>query len=360
LATDEDREGEAISWHLTEVLKPSIPIKRAVFHEITPEAIEHAFSSCREIDLNLVQAQETRRVLDRLAGYTMSPLLWKKIARGLSAGRVQSVAMSVVLHRELERLRFLRAEYHYCTVHFTSDNGKKFVGTLAAVNGVRLLRGSDFEDETGKLSAAAEKKGLRLFDEKGMKQLVSRLQCESAKVSTVEKKRTTRNPPVPLITSTLQKECGNKLGMGAGRCMRVAQKLYENGHITYMRTDNPSLSGQAVKACREAFKDLYGADTLRKGASGKRGSKPKAAQAAHEAIRPAGTSFRRPEELTELEADEQAVYSLIHRWTLATQMVPALLDQTAVKITVPCEADVAEFKATGNVVVDPGFLRAYR
>lgn len=366
LATDEDREGEAISWHLTEVLKPSVPIKRAVFHEITPEAIEHAFRNCREIDLNLVQAQETRRVLDRLAGYTMSPLLWKKIAKGLSAGRVQSVAMSAIVRRELARLCFVIAQYSSCTVRFAAaETEKGFVASLSTLDGVRMVKGNDFDDNTGQLNENVCAKGVKVYNRQAMEALVESLALDEATIKTVEKKRTTRNPPAPLITSTLQQECGNKLGLGAGRTMRVAQKLYENGHITYMRTDNPTLSEQAVLACRDAVKDLYGADYVWDGQGGPRGPKPKAAQAAHEAIRPAGSTFTQPENLPpDLEEEEVAVYSLIFRRTLASQMTSAKLDQTTIKIQVPFknepDSNAAEFKATGSVVVNPGFLKAYQ
>lgn len=365
LATDEDREGEAISWHLTEVLKPSVPVKRAVFNEITPDAIEHAFQNCRDIDLNLVQAQETRRVLDRLAGYTMSPLLWKKIAKGLSAGRVQSVAMSAIVRREMARVVFVKAHYCGCSARFTvPGTDTTFVGVLSAVDGTRMVRGSDFNDRTGELTDGARDKAIRVFSKQGMETFCESLDFETATIRCVDKKRTTRNPPAPLITSTLQQECGNKLGMGAGKTMRIAQKLYENGLITYMRTDNPSLSEQALKACRDVIQELYGEQYVRKGPGSSRGGKPKAAQAAHEAIRPAGSSFTEPSKLTNLDNEEHAVYSLIFRRTLASQMTSAKLDQTTVRIDVPVKAGSAggpaEFKATGSVVDNPGFLRAYQ
>lgn len=364
LATDEDREGEAISWHLTEVLKPSVPIKRAVFHEITPEAIDHAFHNFRDIDLNLVQAQETRRVLDRLAGYTMSPLLWKKIAKGLSAGRVQSVAMSVIVRRELARLSFVKAQYCGCTAKFLlKDGDKSFVAALSAVDGVRMVRGSDFDDNTGQLCENARSKGINAYNALTLKEMMDTLEMHSASVKSVEKKRTTRNPPPPLITSTLQQECGNKFGFGAGRTMRIAQKLYENGYITYMRTDNPTLSEQALAACRACVESMYGTEYVWDGQP--RGPRPKAAQAAHEAIRPAGSIFTKPEDLpSNLEEDDVTVYSLIFRRTLASQMVSAKLDSTTIKIHVPSNAkgpcDSVEFKATGSVVVNPGFLKAYK
>eukprot|EP00177_Eucheuma_denticulatum_P004940 GFKZ01008972.1.p1 GENE.GFKZ01008972.1~~GFKZ01008972.1.p1 ORF type:complete len:1015 (+),score=141.16 GFKZ01008972.1:115-3045(+) len=361
LATDEDREGEAISWHLTEVLKPSVPVKRAVFHEITPDAIEHAFDHCRDIDMRLVEAQETRRVLDRLAGYTMSPLLWKKIARGLSAGRVQSVAMSVVVKREIERLKFRKATFCGCSAHFGPKGALE--ASLSTVDGKRLVRGSDFDPHTGHLKDIVAAKGFWRFDRGSMKALCERMELQEAVVKSVEKKRTTRNPPLPFITSTLQQECGNKFGMGVGKTMRIAQQLYENGYITYMRTDNPSLSEQAVEACRGAVTELYGETFLWKGDGARRGAKPKGAQAAHEAIRPAGSRFLKPDELPDVEPEVRSVYNLIYRRTICSQMNSAKLDQTAIKVEVPLSAEgpgqVAEFKATGSMVVEPGFLQAY-
>lgn len=362
LATDDDREGEAISWHLTEVLKPEIPVKRAVFHEITTDAIHRAFANCRDVDLNLVQAQEARRVLDRLAGYTMSPLLWKKIARGLSAGRVQSVAMSVIVRREQERLRFCVASYCGAVGTFTVGS-KTFNALLAAVDNKRLVKGSDFEDETGDLTPEAREKGVRRFDHDSIQVFCESLDRGSAVVRSVDRKQVTRNPPLPLITSTLQQECGNKLGMGAGRTMRVAQKLYEHGHITYMRTDNPTLSDQAVDSCREAVTRFYGKESLWDGKGNPRKSKPKASQAAHEAIRPAGSNFLRPEEIEGLSEEERAVYRIIFRRTLASQMACAKLAQTTVKIEVPLLGKEvgknAEFRTTGSVVITPGFLQVF-
>lgn len=363
LATDDDREGEAISWHLTEVLKPAVPVKRAVFHEITPDAIHHAFANCRDINLNLVQAQETRRVLDRLAGYTMSPLLWKKIAKGLSAGRVQSVAMSVIVRREMHRLKFKQANYCSATVNY-SVNDRELTAHLSTVDGVRLVKGSDFVDDTGRIDDDAVQKGLWCFDSKAMTAFCNRLNWKCSKVHSVECRRTTRLPPSPLITSTLQQECGNKLGMGAGRTMRIAQKLYENGLITYMRTDNPTLSDQAVASCRQAVQKMYGKEYLRDSKTASSKSRPKAAQAAHEAIRPAGASFKHPNDLPNLDSDEHAMYSIIYRRTLASQMSSAQLDLTTVKIMVPLsgkgDGKLAEFRASGSVIVNSGFLSVYQ
>ncbi|KAI0559461.1 DNA topoisomerase I Mitochondrial [Gracilaria domingensis] len=362
LATDDDREGEAISWHLTEVLKPRVPVKRAVFQEITPGAILQAFSNCRQVDMNLVSAQETRRVLDRLAGYTMSPLLWKKIARGLSAGRVQSVAMSVIVKREIDRLRFRAASYCGATATFLGSSSP-INATLSSIDGVRMVKGSDFADETGELTQTARDKALPPFHHDRMQTLCDSLDRQNARVKSVVNRNTLRHPPLPLITSTLQQECGNQFGFGAGRTMRVAQKLYENGLITYMRTDNPKLSDSAVESCREAVERLHGKDMLRDQDTKTRRAKTKAAQAAHEAIRPAGTKFKEPHELTELDKDEHAVYSLIFRRTLASQMCSAKLHKTTIKIDVPILGDEAhsmvEFRASGTTVIHPGFLKAY-
>lgn len=395
LATDDDREGEAISWHLLQVLKPSIPVHRAVFHEITPDAVRSAFNNFRELDIALVDAQETRRVLDRLAGYTMSPLLWKKIARGLSAGRVQSVAMAEIVRRERQRLEFVAAQYSSACVTLAVSGGhasKKEVGqsmsfdaTLTSVDGVRIVKGSDFDDNTGKLNSTMDPSSVLVFNTRQMQRLCEALQnnAENVIVTQVDCRKSTRNPPPPLITSTLQQECGNRLGMGAGRTMAIAQRLYETGVITYMRTDNPTLSDDAVAIARIKIKQLYGEESLWDGSGRTRTSskKPKAAQAAHEAIRPAGSDFIHPDILTSLDDAERAVYTIIYRRALASQMAPAKLDQTTVRLTarVPkafmagdSETDLAdlnndnedkatvEFKATGSVIVEPGFLQLYQ
>jgi DNA topoisomerase I len=364
LATDEDREGEAISWHLVQVLKPTVPIRRAVFHEITLDAIVAGIAAGRDIDHNLVQAQETRRILDRLAGYTMSPLLWKKIARGLSAGRVQSVALAVIVRRELERLSFVPAEYSDASAVFTlvsSTDGhpQSISAALVAVDGNRIARSSDFDPETGKLYASAASKGVVVLSKTDVSSLLDSV--SSAIVGGVQKSRVKKNPPSPFITSTYQQEAGNKLGMSASRAMRVAQKLYENGHITYMRTDNPGLSEQAEGAARAAVVDRYGTDYLA-GADAKPVKQPKGAQAAHEAIRPAGTAFVSPENMTLEDSDEKSVYALIYRRTLASQMALAQYDTTTITIDVELSGGdmaAAVFRATGRVIVFAGYLRAY-
>ncbi len=362
LATDDDREGEAISWHLLEVLKPQVPVRRAVFHEITHDAVQSGLDSTRDLDMNLVQAQETRRVLDRLVGYTMSPLLWKKIARGLSAGRVQSVAMAQLVRREYARLRFIPSQYLSCAATLSSvksDDDSVVSANLAAVDGIRLARGADFDGETGNLRDDLKSGSLHNFAPETLRDLVSRATDKTATVSAVERRSASRNPQLPLITSTLQQECGNKLGMGAGRTMRAAQRLYENGYITYMRTDNPVMSEAAVTAARDAIISDFGKEFVNK-ELGKPLKKPKAAQAAHEAIRPAGNSFKKPGD-TDLEGDELKVYDLIYRRTLASQMTPAKVDTTKVSFDISVEDPHGElrmltFRATGSIIVFPGFL----
>lgn len=361
LATDEDREGEAISWHLVELLKPDVPVRRAVFHEITPEAVKAGVASTRDIDLALVQAQETRRVLDRLAGYTMSPLLWRKIAKGLSAGRVQSVAMALIVRRELERLRFVNAEYVSSDSRFSAGD-RELEASLLTVDGVRLAKRTDFDEEMGGLKDGVDPNSLLWCTVDELQVLLDKCDPSPAVVTSVDRKRKSRNAPIPLITSTLQQECGNKLGMGAGRTMRAAQKLYESGFITYHRTDNPMLSDQAVTATRDAVEKLYGAENLGSAESAVKKSAaktPKGAQAAHEAIRPAGTEFVLPEDAKLEEMDQYRVYELIFRRTLASQMAPAAVDTTAIALEKTFDGGKAlSFKATGSVIVFPGHLLA--
>lgn len=365
LATDDDREGEAISWHLLEVLKPKVPVHRAVFHEITPQAIQTAFENFRTLDMALVDAQETRRILDRLAGYTMSPLLWKKIARGLSAGRVQSVAMSAVVRREIQRLQFRAAQYFDCVATFRTHGSKSsFSATLSSVSGIRLVRGADFDDSTGQLKSSLDRSLVKVFSCARMRELSASIYAAKvAHVLSIDCKRTSRHPPLPLITSTLQQECGNRLGMGAGKTMSVAQKLYETGVITYMRTDNPALSTEGVAACRNTIAGVYGSEALWNGEGPLRSGKPKAAQAAHEAIRPTGDRFPTPEELVSLSDEERAVYAIIYRRTLGSQMMSAKLDQTSIIFRVDLDEGStesrAEFRASGSVVVEAGFLKVH-
>ena len=349
LATDEDREGESISWHLTQVLKPKVKSSRMVFHEITKEAILEALEHRRKVDDKLVRAQETRRILDRLFGYTLSPLLWKKIAYGLSAGRVQSPAVRLLVIRERERRAFVPAVYW--DLKATLEHQRQaFDAQLIALGGKRLATGKDFDERTGKLEAG---KDVVLLAGAAAEALVARLRKEPWQVATAEEKPFTRRPAPPFITSTLQQEANRKLRLGARDAMRVAQKLYEEGFITYMRTDSVHLSKQALTAARECVERLYGdqylPDRPRNYVTGS-----KSAQEAHEAIRPAGSHFRTPEE-TGLSGREFALYDLIWKRTVASQMPDAKLTS----LTVTFDVADATFRASGKRIDFPGFLRAY-
>lgn len=347
LATDEDREGESISWHLLEVLKPRVPVRRMVFHEITREAIRRALESPRDLDERLVRAQETRRILDRLVGYGLSPLLWKKIAFGLSAGRVQSVAVDVIVRRERERMAFRKATYWDLLA--TLEKGERFDARLVEVGGTRVASGKDFDERTGRLKAEGE---VLQLDEAKARALAERLRDLPFVVLEVEEKPITRKPPPPLITSTLQQEANRKLGMSAQETMRVAQSLYERGLITYMRTDSVHLSTEAIAAARRCVEDRFGREFLSPGVRQYRTS-TKAAQEAHEAIRPS-TDFTAPRD-TGLTGRDYDLYELIWMRTLATQMADARQTQIAVRIG----AGDAVFVASGMRIVFPGFLRAY-
>lgn len=349
LATDEDREGESISWHLLEVLKPKMPIKRMVFHEITKEAIHEALENCRDVDHKLVRAQETRRILDRLVGYTLSPLLWKKIAYGLSAGRVQSVAVRLVVQRERERRAFHRGTY-WDLKALLSHNKGEFEAQLMSVAGKKLATGKDFDETTGQI---AKNRDVLLLNENQAEELVKKITGKTWTVSDIEEKPTTRRPYPPFITSTLQQEGNRKLGWTARDTMRVAQSLYENGFITYMRTDSVSLSGQAIGASRACVERMYGTEYLSPSPR-QFSSKSKGAQEAHEAIRPAGGHFRTPQE-TGLSGRELALYDLIWKRTVATQMADAKQTQISASITV----EEAVFRASGKRIDFPGFFRAY-
>lgn len=355
LATDEDREGEAISWHLTQILKPDVPVKRMVFREITQEAIEEALKHFRDIDMNLVNAQETRRIIDRLAGYTISPLLWKKISPGLSAGRVQSVAVRFMVERERERMKFRSARYWdlKAQLHKIEDE-HIFEADLTHLDGKRLASGKDFDENTGKLK---KPKKVVLLDDKSASQLRDDLDKAEWNVSRVDKNRQKRNPSAPFITSTLQQEANRKFGYSAKYTMQIAQKLYENGYITYMRTDSTNLSGQAINAARNAVKEEYGDDYLFKRARNY-SSKSKGAQEAHEAIRPSGSSFTKPDKAG-LGGPEFKLYDLIWKRTIATQMSEAVLEFTNVTIEAKAGGKVAEFKTSGKKIIFPGFFRAY-
>lgn len=355
LATDEDREGEAISWHLTEILKPDVPVKRMVFREITKEAIQEALGNFRDIDMNLVNAQEARRIIDRLAGYTVSPLLWKKIAPKLSAGRVQSVAVRFLVDRERERMKFRSARYWDLKAQLHKQNDKHiFEADLTYLDGKRLASGKDFDEHTGKLK---KPKKVVLLDDQSATKLRDDLEKATWKISSVEKNRQKRNPSAAFITSTLQQEANRKLGFSAKQTMGVAQKLYENGHITYMRTDSARLSGQAISAARQAVKDEYGEDYLF-GRVRNYGGGSKGAQEAHEAIRPAGSYFKKPEEAG-LRGAQFKLYDLIWKRTIATQMEQAELEFTNVKIEAEANGTTAEFRTSGKKIVFPGFFRAY-
>jgi DNA topoisomerase-1 len=358
LATDEDREGESIAWHLHEVLKPKIPVKRMVFHEITKSAIQAAIASPREIDRRLVEAQEARRILDRLYGYGVSPVLWKKIATGLSAGRVQSVATRIVVERERERMRFVRASYWDLEGTFEAagaDPSEPFTATLVALDGQRLATGKDF-GEDGK----TKKKDVEVLDEGGAHALAEALKDARFQVRSVERKPYTRRPSPPFMTSTLQQEAGRKLRFAAQRTMRAAQRLYEGGYITYMRTDSTTLSDAALKATRGQIGQLYGPSYLPAKAR-RYAKKVKNAQEAHEAIRPAGDDFRKPEQVSrELGADEGRLYELIWKRTMASQMEDAKGETLVVRIRGDLEdGRTVELSVSGRTILFPGFLRAY-
>ena len=363
LATDEDREGEGIAWHILEVLKPKVPVKRMVFHEITKEAIEDALTNFRDINMHLVDAQETRRVIDRLAGYTISPLLWKKIAPGLSAGRVQSVAVELIVQRERERMRFRSGSYwDLRAVVRKSGEKMAFTADLQYLDGTRLATGKDFDESTGKLS---KPKSVILLDEKQAKALQSVLKSGNWLVSDLDTTTQERSPGPPFTTSTLQQESNRKFGMSAKDTMRTAQKLYEEGFITYMRTDSTSLSGQAINAARFAVETMYGSEYLYKTVRSY-SKKAKGAQEAHEAIRPAGSHFKTPQD-SGLSGRELKLYDLIWKRTIASQMANARLEFTNVTITASIDSakndeikfKEATFRASGKKILFPGYFRAY-
>lgn len=352
LATDEDREGESISWHLVEALKPKVPLKRMVFHEITKEAIEEAVHNFRDIDENLVRAQEARRILDRLVGYTLSPLLWKKVTYGLSAGRVQSVAVRLISEREHERLRFHKSEY-WGLLAKNKKGEAAFEAKVYSLEGKKVASGKDFDPATGRLLEAKEKDSLHLTEDLA-KNWASRLRNEKWTVKDVEEKPVSRKPAPPFITSTLQQEANRKLGMSSRETMQVAQKLYERGFITYMRTDSTNLSQQAIAGARAAVQRIFGKDYLPKEPRIYSGKKVKGAQEAHEAIRPAGNQMALPDE-TGLSGELYKLYELIWKRTIASQMVNAEQKQVSVKLDV----GPALFTASGMTIVFPGFLKAY-
>lgn len=357
LATDEDREGESIAWHLTEVLKPKIDVKRMVFHEITEPAIRNAFDHPREIDRRLVDAQEARRILDRLYGYEVSPVLWRRVRQGLSAGRVQSVAVRIIVERERERIRFRAAGYWDIEGSFSprTDAELAFPAALVAVDGKRVASGSDF-DELGRQI----RDDVVVLDEHAATALVKRLNGSAFAVRTVESKPYRRSPYPPFRTSTLQQEAARKLRFSASRTMSVAQRLYEAGYITYMRTDSTALSEAALAAARTQISQLYGSEYLPKQARTYT-NKVKNAQEAHEAIRPAGDRFRTPEQVTrDLGRDEAQLYDLVWKRTVASQMTDATGESVQVRLgATASDGTDAEFGASGRTITFPGFLRAY-
>ncbi len=357
LATDEDREGEAIAWHLLEALQPRIPVKRMVFHEITKEAIQRAVVDTRELDTRLVDAQETRRILDRLYGYEVSPVLWRKVRQGLSAGRVQSVATRMVVERERERMAFVAASYWDVEAEVTPRASREpFTARLTGVDGRKVATGRDFGDD-GRLKSTAVH-----LDQAAAHEIAGGLREAEVTVTDVAEKPYTRRPAAPFTTSTLQQEASRKLRMSSKHAMRVAQRLYENGYITYMRTDSVTLSGAAVSAARRQARDLYGADYV-PGSPRVYTAKVKNAQEAHEAIRPAGDHFRTPAQVAgELRGEDFALYELIWKRTIASQMTDARGSTATVKLGAAlglARAGTVELSASGTVITFRGFLAAY-
>ena len=356
LATDEDREGEAISWHVCEILKPKVPVKRLVFHEITHEAIEEALENWRDLDLKLVEAQEGRRVLDRLVGYEISPILWKKVMPRLSAGRVQSVATRLVVERERARMAFRRASYWDIEGEFGAQ-GEVFPARLLSVDGRKVAQSRDFDAGTGKLSEDADVVHL---DEQAARTLAGDLVGRDFQVASVESKSFQERPKPPFITSTLQQEAGRKLRFSSARTMQVAQRLYENGYITYMRTDSTNLSEQAIQATRAQILEMYGKEYL-PDAPRSYQRKVKNAQEAHEAIRPAGDTIRTPDEIkSELTSDEAKVYDLIWKRTVACQMENARAKRVTLQLaTQTADGRTILFTASGKTYEFVGFRKAY-
>ncbi|MGO0576497.1 type I DNA topoisomerase [Ornithinimicrobium panacihumi] len=368
LATDEDREGEAIAWHLLEVLKPKVPVRRMVFHEITKEAIQHAVNNTRDLDMNTVDAQESRRILDRLYGYEVSPVLWRKVKQGLSAGRVQSVATRMIVERERERMAFRSASYWDVEGDFApagsgASASNPFTARLSALDGAKVATGRDFRDD-----GTLRTKGAVHLDAAGAQAVADGTRQGDVVVSSVSEKPYTRRPSAPFITSTLQQEASRKLRMNAQATMRTAQRLYEGGYITYMRTDSTTLSASATSAARSQARDMYGAEYVPD--SPRVYGKAKGAQEAHEAIRPAGERFRTPAQVAgELRGPEYALYELIWKRTVASQMADAKGSTATVKLTATLPEGTrggdgtaytsAEFSASGTVITFRGFLAAY-
>jgi DNA topoisomerase I len=354
LATDEDREGESIAWHLLEVLKPNVPVRRMAFHEITKKAIQEAITHPREIDQRLVDAQEARRILDRLYGYEVSPVLWKKVMPKLSAGRVQSVSTRIIVERELARMRFVAAGYWDIEGQFKTKAGELFPANLVSVDGKRIATGKDFDD-LGTLGNS----GAFVLAEEAARVLAKALEESSFSVASVEQKPNRRTPPPPFMTSTLQQEAGRKLRFSSARTMRAAQDLYEAGLITYMRTDSTTLSETALNAARTLIKELYGDEYL-PDKPRIYANKVKNAQEAHEAIRPAGDRFKSLDEVERAVGSDQAkLYELIWKRTVASQMADARGQSVKLTLVADANGQRCEFTVTGNTITFPGFLRAY-
>ena len=362
LATDEDREGEAIAWHLVQTLKPKVPVKRMVFHEITKEAIKASLDNTRDVDDDMVDAQETRRILDRLYGYELSPVLWRKVGPGLSAGRVQSVATRLIVERERERMAFVRAPYWDVTATLEAPdadgNNVAFDSRMVSLGGCRLAGSKDFGAD-GKLTAAGAKDQVVQLDEAQASAIAQALEFATFTVASMETKPYRRRPVPPFTTSTLQQTAGNRLGMSSRQTMRAAQGLYENGYITYMRTDSVTLSQEAIAAAREAVVKHFGENYL-SDAPKQYATKTAGAQEAHECIRPAGAKFRDPAEIaSKVPADQLKLYTLIWQRTLACQMVDATGSTATVRLSAPTESNgEAMFQASGTVIEFPGFMKA--
>ena len=362
LATDEDREGEAIAWHLVQTLKPKVPVKRMVFHEITKEAIKASLDNTRDVDDDMVDAQETRRILDRLYGYELSPVLWRKVGPGLSAGRVQSVATRLIVERERERMAFVRAPYWDVTATLEAPdadgNNVAFESRMVSLGGRRLAGSKDFGAD-GKLTAAGAKDQVVQLDEAQASAIAQVLEFATFTVASMETKPYRRRPVPPFTTSTLQQTAGNRLGMSSRQTMRAAQGLYENGYITYMRTDSVTLSQEAIAAAREAVVKHFGENYL-SDAPKQYATKTAGAQEAHECIRPAGAKFRDPAEIaSKVPADQLKLYTLIWQRTLACQMADATGSTATVRLSAPTESNgEAMFQASGTVIEFPGFMKA--
>ncbi len=357
IATDEDREGESIGWHLLEVLQPKVPVRRMVFHQITRSAIERALENTRDINRLLVEAQETRRVLDRLVGYTISPVLWKKIAPRLAAGRVQSVAVRLLVRREQQRIAFVPASYWGLATELETD-GVAFRADLTHLGDLRLATGRDFDDNTGELKPGlVSEKNVLLLSESEARRLERALVGAPWHVAEVKETEKRRTPAPPFITSTLQQEASRKMRMGAKRTMRIAQDLYQKGHITYMRTDSVQLSSEAIKASRRVVEARYGKEYLSPGPR-RYSAKVRNAQEAHEAIRPAGSQMRTVAQLG-LTGDEARLYDLIWKRTVATQMAQCIESHVTVRLHAAAGEETARFRAAGKTIVFPGFVRAY-